>query len=184
VIAGHAPGHVDWQTTAQLAIARDKARIEVPALAAVAPEVIAPPGPEVIAPPPIASAPSLVEPAQPPVGWRTRRRTIALGVAGAGVASVVVGAIVGASARGKKNDALALCPTAACGAADQANALMDSAHHRALAANLAFGVAGASAVAAGLLWFTGAPTAESPRRVSVAPSVQPGAAQLVVTGRF
>jgi hypothetical protein len=188
VIAGHAPGHVDWQTTAQIAIERDAGRVEVPALAPVevAPVEVAP---VVVAPVEVVRPIAPPPPSPPPASWLTRRREVALGLAGAGVASAVVGALVGASANTRKDDAVSLCPgskpgvTTPCVQADHANALIHSAHDRALAANVLFGVAGASAVAAGLLWFTGAPPAESPR-LSVAPSVAPTQAGLVVMGRF
>lgn len=178
-IAAHAPGHVDWQTTAQLANEGGKARVEVPVL-----DEIPPPPPEPVAPPPVV----VVAPPAPvaPASWLTRRRAFAIGIAGVSVASVAVGAIVGIQATNKQHDAFALClegqPT--CAQADSANALLHTAHQRALIANLAFGAAGAAAVAAGFLWFTGAPTDESSHRVSVAPSAAPGEAQLVVMGRF
>jgi hypothetical protein len=54
-----------------------------------------------------------------------------------------------------------------CPDAPAANHLLDRARSRALQANIAFGVAGAAALAASVLWFTGAPE----RRVAVAPRV-------------
>jgi hypothetical protein len=54
---------------------------------------------------------------------------------------------------------------------------------RALAANVAFGVAGGAAVAAAVLWLTGAPESRSPRRVAVTPRLG-GGAGLDVAVRF
>jgi serine/threonine protein kinase len=88
--------------------------------------------------------------------------------------------------RDLKPEAFQLCPVPAmpCARADESNALIKSSHSKALEANLAFGVAAAAAIGAGVLWFTGSPHAEEPRRVSVAPSVTPGQLGLTVGGRF
>lgn len=115
----------------------------------------------------------------------TRRRAIGIGVAAAGAGAAVLGAVLGASAKGKQTDALALCPDGpACQRADAANALISTGHRRALEANIAFGVAAAAAIGAGALWFTGAPDAERPRRVTVSPELAPGWAGIVVAGRL
>jgi hypothetical protein len=102
------------------------------------------------------------------------------------VAGVVAGVVFGESATGKQRDAFKLCPDLAtpCSHADQSNALLKAAHSRALAANVAFGIGVTAAIGAGVLWFTGAPDAEDPRRVSVVPSVGPGETGVIVMGRF
>jgi hypothetical protein len=70
-----------------------------------------------------------------------------------------------------------------CADAALANKLIDEAKGRALGANVAFGVAGAFAIGAGVLWFTGASEAPA-HHVAVAPSLAPGEAGVVVFGRF
>jgi hypothetical protein len=116
----------------------------------------------------------------------TTRRKVAVGLASATVVGVVVGVALGEASRAKQSDAYTLCPDPAtpCSQGNNANALIQSSHSRALDANVAFGVAAVAAVGAGVLWFTGAPEAESPRRISVAPSVGRDEAGFVVTGRF
>jgi len=115
-------------------------------------------------------------------GIFTTRRKIALGVAGVSVPGVALGA----SAKGKQDDAFMLCPDPAmgCTQADESNALIKASHSRALEANVAFGIAAAAAIGAGVLWFTGAPDAENPKRVSVVPRVMPGETGIAVMGRF
>jgi hypothetical protein len=111
----------------------------------------------------------------------TLRRKVAIGAAGASV-----GAVLGESSRTKTNDAFKLCPDPAvmCVQAVQANALIESSRRRSLEANIAFGAGAAAAIAAGVLWLTGAPDAESPRRISVVPRVAPGETGLVVQRTF
>jgi hypothetical protein len=57
-----------------------------------------------------------------------------------------------------------------------------TAQSRALQADIAFGVAAAAAIGAGVLWLTGAP--ERVQGVAIAPTVAPGMASLTITGRF
>jgi len=185
VIAGRAPGHEEWQTTARVPIEGAKVNVEVPKLKELS--KLASPSPPPATP---SLLPSGTEPADHDAarskGMFTTRRKIAIGVVGASVIGVVAGAVLGASAKGKQNDAFKLCPEPAtpCREADQSNALIKSSHSRALEANVAFGIGAAAAIGAGVLWFTGAPDAESPRRVSVVPSVVPGETGVVVMGRF
>ncbi len=201
VIAAQADGHEAWRTTAHVPVEGGQIRIEVPRLvglrtpelAPVAPAkppvapVAKPPAPQV--PPPAPTAP-VASPQDDRDTLRapsivTRRRAIGIGVAAAGAGAAVLGAVLGASAKGKQNDALALCPDGpACQRADAANALISTGHQRALEANIAFGVAAAAVIGAGALWFTGAPEAEPPSRVTVLPELAPGWAGLVVAGRL
>jgi hypothetical protein len=124
------------------------------------------------------------EPA-PSTGIFTTTRKIAIGVAVASAGGVIAGVALGVSAKRKQDDAFDRCPdpTTPCLQAATAQSLIDSGRRRALEANIAFGVAAAAAIGAGVLWFTGAPDVESPRRVSVVPSVV-GEAGIVVLGRF
>jgi hypothetical protein len=183
VIAGRVPGHEEWQTTAHVPVEGAKVSVEVPKLKELSKLTSSPPpAPSLLS--------SVTEPADHDVvrskGMFTTRRKIAIGVAGASVIGVVVGAVLGASAKGKQNDAFKLCPEPAtpCTEADQSNALLKASHSRALEANIAFGLGAAAAVGAGVLWFTGAPDGENPRHVSVVPSVVPGETGVVVMGRF
>jgi hypothetical protein len=116
----------------------------------------------------------------------TARRKLALGVAGASVVGVVVGAVLGESAKTKQSDAYKLCssPATPCAKADQSEALIKAAQGRALDANVSFGIAAAAAIGAGVLWFTGAPVAEDPGRVSVVPRMAPDETGIVILGRF
>jgi len=182
LIAGHAPGHEDWQTTAHVPVEGGKVSIEVPKLMELSKR----------------TSPPATPPATPPVighsdheavwsrGMFTTRRKVSLGVAGASVIGVAAGGVLGAIAKGKQNDAFKLCPDLAtpCTQADQSNAFLKSAHSRAFAANVAFGIGTAAAIGAAVLWFTGAPDAENSRRVSVVPSVMPGETGAIVLGRF
>jgi hypothetical protein len=102
-----------------------------------------------------------------PSGRFTPRRKVALAVAGAGVVAAAAGTVLGLSSRQLDHDTYALCPSPStpCTRALEANDLNRRGQSRALQANLAFGVAGAAAVATAILWLTGAPES----RVAVAP---------------
>ena len=201
VIAGLAPDRAPWQASVAVPAEGGNITIEIPKLAepskpppplppASLSRRASPPPPPALARTPAPTPPSA--PARPDreaarsPGVLTARRTIALGTAGASVAVAIAGVVLGKSAKDKQNEAFQLCPVPAmpCARADESNALIKSSHSKALEANLAFGVAAAAAIGAGVLWFTGAPHAEEPRRVSVAPSVAPGQLGLTVGGRF
>lgn len=124
--------------------------------------------------PPTASShaggdPSLAPTAPAAPSTFTLRRKLALGAGAAGIAALGVGIGRGLQAARREDDAYALCasPFTACPEAAEANHLMERARSRALQANIAFGVAGVAVLAAGVLWFTGAPEA----RVAVSPRV-------------
>jgi hypothetical protein len=206
VILAEAPGYEPWRITTQVPVESGQVRIEVPRLvAARKPEPLAPPaltpvadavvpGPATpaaarpaaaVGGPAIQPAPSPGAPATGHASLVTTRRAVGLGVAGAGVAAAIIGAVVGNSARQKQSDALRLCPDgASCDAAGAANAAIRAAQHRALEANLAFGFAAAATVTAGVLWFTGGPDPEGHQRVSIVPDLASGRAGLVVAGRL
>ena len=196
VIAAQADGHEAWRTTVHVPTERGEIRVELPRLVELArPEparrepVVAPPEP-VVAPPvqPATQAPLALPQGDrdaPPPSMFTTRRRIGVGVAVVAAGAAVVGAVLGSAAKGKQRDALALCPDGpACQRADAANALMRSGHQEALEANIALGVAAAAVIGAGALWFTGAPAAESPRRVTVVPALAPGWAGIALVGRL
>lgn len=115
--------------------------------------------------------------------WSTKRK-IAVGTATTGVLALAAGAILGSSARSRENDAHALCgdPQLTCDASAHANDLLRSGHNLAIDANIAFGAAAVATIAAGVLWFTGAP--ESHPRVAVVPAASSGQVILTATGSF
>jgi PEGA domain len=98
----------------------------------------------------------------------TGRRKLAVAVGGVSVASAVAGAIFGLQSRSLDDDAFRTCPSvsAPCAASEEATDLNARARSRATLANVAFGVAGGAAVAAAVLWLTGAPES----RVTIGPS--------------
>ena len=181
VIGGRAPGVEEWRTSVSVPAERGKVSVEVPKfkeMAKLAAQQATPP----------LSALHVVEPLLPltsPEGsaWTTRRK-ISIGVGGAAVVTAIAGVFVGLRATAKRDDAHALCPDPmlACADAPAATDLTRSAHGLSIGADIAFGAAGAIAIGAAVLWFTG----EAPRseRVAVSPHVQPGLAGIAVSGSF
>lgn len=157
VIAAQAPGHDPWQTTVQVPAERGDVTAAIPALAIHEP-----------------SAPAVASP-----GWPMRRK-VAIASAATAVAAVATGAVLGYRARRDHEDAHSICrtpPPSPCADAARANSLNRSAHNLSIGADVAFGVAGLAAIAAGLLWYTGSHDAS--QTAVVVPAVSPG--QLVVT---
>jgi hypothetical protein len=149
-IEGKAPGHEPWSTKIEVGPARDRKAVEVPKFKAL-PEMVKKDGPTEIHNTYVVEEPSL---------WTTRRK-VAVGVAGGGVAVVIVGAVLGFQAQTLRDDAEDVCPPDACSPDDavQANKLNDRSHKRALFANVAFGVGGAAVIGGAVLWYLGAPVA-------------------------
>lgn len=202
LITARAPGREEWRTTAHVAIEKAQVTIDVPRLKEQRAPAPPPPPPLVAAvpatPPPVdrpllsptAAATSPIAEratvdAQPPPSTLSARRKVAIGFAGASVAAVVTGALLGVSAKGMQDDAFRMCPSPStpCRDADAANALLTVSHGRALQANVAFGISAAAAIGAGVLWLAGAPDTASPTRVGVVPGAASGAS-LIVEGRF
>jgi serine/threonine-protein kinase len=189
-ITASAPGHATWTTTVTVPPELGRVRVDVPRLDDLAPPALpaAPSQPPAPGPGGANGAPMPVLPATepsdsgPPSRW-TPRRKLALGLAAVTAAAGATGVVLGIQARHRESDALALCPSAqaSCTNARRANQLLDEGSHRALGANLAFGVAAAAAIGAGVLWFTGAPEAG---RVAIVPSVAPGVAGVALSGRL
>lgn len=189
-IAVRAPKHADWQKTIAVPEAGGKISVDIPKLDE--PKKGAPPPT-----PPVVSqkqpeSPPHAEPPPPdehdtgtpaPSMW-TGKRKAAVGVGAVAVVGVVAGAILGSSAKGKQNNAYSLCPDpqTPCADAAQANQLISDGKSLALDANIAFGVAGAAAIAAGVLWFTGAP--EHAHGVAIVPHASSDRAGLAIVGRF
>jgi hypothetical protein len=105
------------------------------------------------------------------LGRLSTRRKVALVVGGVGVAAMVSGVVLGLESNRLDHDTHALCPSPSepCLAPAKANDLNRRAHARALGADLAFGIAGGAAIAAAVLWFTGAPAS----RVAITPRLGP-----------
>jgi hypothetical protein len=179
VIAGKAPGHESWSTTVTLQPESDKQAVEVPRFKAL-PEIVNKPPRDEAATIPGRRPPPLPEPSP-----FTRPRKIGLAVAVGGVAIGGVAIGLGISASNLHNDAVATCPPSACSVknAQDATATNDRARSRARYANIGYGVAGAAAIAAGVLWFTGKPESPHAGQVVVAPQLGE-ASGLAVMGRF
>jgi hypothetical protein len=103
----------------------------------------------------------------PRPGRFTPRRRLAVAAGALGLAAVGTGVVLGRQARQLQANALTVCPSPSspCSFARQANDFNQRGRSRARQANVAFGVAGGAAVAAGILWLTGAPES----RVAVTP---------------
>jgi hypothetical protein len=174
-VAGRAPGHEEWRTTVTVPDEKGHVSVDVPKFKELGKLVPAPSKPVATASEPVAE----VEEREPAPSRWTGKRKLALGLGAAAVVGVAAGALLGSKANGDQNDAHKLCPDPAtpCTSADQANSLNSSARSEALETNIAFGVAGVAAIAAGVLWFTGAP---EKHRVAIVPS----GTSLTVVGRF
>lgn len=116
---------------------------------------------------------------------RSQQRTLALGVGGLGLATLALGGVLGAHAKGLERDAYERCsdPAAVCSDAAAANGLIDRARSRAVLANVGLGVGAAAIVGAAVLWFTGSTAARSDRAAFV-PRVGPGLAAADLVVRF
>lgn len=182
VITAHAAGHEEWHTTAHVALEGAQITIDVPRLKESSASA-SPPAPVAAAPAPVAERAAGNE--LRPTSTLPARRKIAIGVAGASAAALITGAVLGVSAKGNQDEAFQKCsePAIVCGSASQANALLTTSHSRALEANIAFGIAAAAAVGAGVLWFTGRPDRATSTRVGVVPSAASGAS-LFFEGRY
>jgi hypothetical protein len=99
----------------------------------------------------------------------TGRRKLALAVGGVGLVAATSGVVLGLWSKQLDHDAYALCPSPSipCHNARNADDLNRRGRSRALEANIAYGVAGGAAIAAAVLWLTGA----SESRVAVTPQL-------------
>jgi hypothetical protein len=97
------------------------------------------------------------------------RRVAAAMIGGIGLVSLGAGVGLGLSSNTLEDSSYEVCPIPdRCADVQRAEDYQDRAETRALQANIAFGVAGAAAVTAVVLWFTGKPEAET-RRLSITP---------------
>lgn len=183
VIAGHAPGHEEWSTTVEVPKELGKISVEVPRFKDLKQLIVPAPKTEREAVSHTELEPADEEP--PAAGILTSRRKIAIGVAGLGLAAFGAGVMFGLQAKGFEGDAYALCPDPAtpCADGDRANELIEKGQQRALLANVSYGVAAASLIGAGALWFLGAPT-KPEAAVAVTPRASVGTAGIAVTVRF
>jgi hypothetical protein len=177
-IEAHAPGRIAWKGSAVVPEQRGQVAIDVPALGEDKQAVASAP-PVVQMPPPAQPLP--LGPTAEPSAW-TGKRKVAVVAAGVAVLAVVGGVVLGEMSKGKQDDADKLCPLQICGNVSDmmtASGDLSDARSRALDANIAFGVAGAAAITAGVLWLTGAP-----EQHAVAIAASPGTAMVTFGGRF
>lgn len=118
----------------------------------------------------------------PAPGGLTGRRKLALVAGGFGVAALGAGVVLGLQSGRLEDSAYALCESLSspCQDAPEANRLLERGRSLALQANVAYGIAGGAAIAAAVLWLTGAPEA----RVAVTPRLAGTAAGLDLSVRF
>lgn len=130
-------------------------------------------------------APAAVEPAPPPAPPAPapprrpsflRRHLPAIAVMGVAGGALVTGIVLGALSRSAANKAADIELTY-----DEAAAHHDTAKRRALGANVTFGIAGAAAVASGVLFYL---SYRSERRAAAALIPGPDGAALLLEGRF
>jgi len=167
IISGRAPGHEEWQTTVVIDNEHGKGSVDVPKFKEIA-KLVAPPTPveakhddnDAEIERDGGNAPSMF----------TRKRKIAIGVAGAGAAAAIAGTVLGLTAKHRQDEAFGLCPDPAtpCAGADRATSLLHSGHQLAIEADVAYGVAAGAAIGAGVLWFLGKP--QISRHVAIVPT--------------
>jgi hypothetical protein len=116
--------------------------------------------------------------------WTTKRK-VAAAMAGVSAAGMIAGTVLGVQAKSKYNSAHEICSDTRvpCMNADRVNELIKEARGRAFSADIVFGVAGATAIGAGVLWFIGAPQTHT-RRLDIAPTIAPGRSGIAVYGTF
>jgi hypothetical protein len=176
VIAGRAPGHEEWSTTATVPPESGHVTVDVPKFKEV--EVLVEPPLDDVKPPPPDADVVVIE--HRPSAF-TGRRKVGVAIGAAGVLAIGGGVLLGLQAKGFEQDAKDVCPTiTGCARADEANALIDKGSQRALYANISYGVGGAAIIAAAVLWFTGAPE----HHATVTPSVTTTAVGLDVAVRI
>jgi hypothetical protein len=146
-IAGHAPGHEAWSTKITLDPENDKKAVEVPKFKEL---------PKLVNPPP-GEGPGVTIVPEPDTF--TPMRVGAASSLGVGVLAVGGSLFAGYYANKADDEAKTTCVKGSCddAAAARANALRETARKRSRIANVAGGVAIAAVIAAGVLWYLGAP---------------------------
>jgi hypothetical protein len=181
-ITARAPGYQTWQTTVHVAAERDSVVVEIPRLDAL-------PRPPEMAPVPAASSPA--PPGRLPVSagrgtgsTLSMTRKVAIGLGGTSVVTLATAAVLGTMAQGKHADASRLCSGGEpCARSMEANSLVRTGNRWAFDANIAWGIAGAAAIASGVLWLRSAPAEPTGAQISVVPSIASGQLGVAVIGR-
>ena len=183
-VVASAPGFKDWSATVSATGEGLTVTVAIPALERPSADNGAPthsePGKATT------TIEHLEQPGLPEATGGSSKKTIGEIVAGGGAALVIGGAIAGVMARGKWNDAKAVCGGALTCPSDadtaQANALGDAARTR---ANIATGLLGAGVIAVGVgaaLYLTAHD--ESGHGVAIVPSASPSGAAVLIEGSF
>jgi hypothetical protein len=141
-IVATAEARRSWQSTVTLSIG-EKKTLEIPALDEEAP---------VIVPPKPVQPPIVIDTPPPPPS--SSQKTIGLVVGGVGVLALGAGAFLGLQAKGKSDDADAICPGTSC--PQNAVSLNEDARQMATFSDVAF-IAGGVLVATGAILFFTAP---------------------------
>jgi hypothetical protein len=180
LVVALAPGHQRWQATVHIAVERDRVVVEVPRLEVLPEPAEAMPSPKVSSPALSSKIPE--SPGPEPRNPLSATRKIAIGVGGASVVGLVTATVLGTAAEGKHANASRLCPgaTSSCPQRTEANVLIRAGNRWAFDANVAWGVAGAAALASAVLWLTGASAETTGVRVSVVQPFASGEVGLVV----
>jgi hypothetical protein len=182
VVEAEAPGCSPWRTTIAVEDTGVSRSVRVPLLEPL-PPVPAPPTATVAepAPPPPLTALALTAPreASPPAqpaapNARPWQRPIAVGLGGAGLIGIAIGAVYGLQAASQWNRARPYCSGGMCSTTEAYSSWQDS-RSSASTATVAFVVGGVAAAGGAVLWLT-APS--SPVRVGAAPGA------LVARGEF
>jgi len=173
VLEASAPGKKTWQGTAQVTGEKASVVSTIPALEAAPPSAAVSP----------ASAGGVVHADVGSSG--SGRRTLGLVVGGVGIVGVGIGTLSALRAKSKYNDSLPFCsPDDKNLCQSQGVTLRDDARADGTLATIAFGIGGAALVAGVVLFITAPSGSSEAPRVSVVPSVAPGAAGLVVVGAY
>ena len=202
VIEAHAPGHQAWRTTVHVAVEFDKVVVEIPRLEPLPTPMSATPlsEPAPATPSntiPHSPAPSNTIPHSPVLSNRilqtpesprrstSATRKVAIGLGGVSVVSLATAAALGVVAKWEQSDASRLCPVAGrpCTHSAEANVLVRAGNRWALDANVAWGIAGAAALASGVMWLIGAPSETTGTQISVVPSAASGEPGVLVIRR-
>jgi len=167
-----APGRKAWQTTVVVEAKPGEIRRDVPVLEVAA---TAPP------PSPLQAKVASAGDDKPASGWSTQRK-VALGVGGAGVAGVIVGAVAGGLAAAKTGEAK--CTNADPPHCDRASYdLRKAAYPLARAADVAFAVGGAALVG-GVVLFVTAPSGKAKPKSAARLSVAMSATGFILGGEW
>jgi hypothetical protein len=167
-IEAHATGRATWETDVEVEPGAS-ITVRIPPLAANAP-IVPPTDPTAAAPP----APTITPtPSFPPGEHRSplgAQRTAALGIAGAGLAGLVVGTVYGLRSNGEYGDSRTYCDAAGACRDPRGVSLRADAIHDGNASTVAFIAGGALVASAVALWFL-VPTARPSRTgLTITPS--------------